>query len=70
MGYKYFDGVYKRAYRVLIEGLNRLFKALQAWKLITANSKPVEAKRLLRLGRGNSPLIRGNVGFNMLGDFT
>jgi hypothetical protein len=29
-----------------------LFKALQAWELITANSKPVEAKRLLRLGRG------------------
>jgi coproporphyrinogen III oxidase-like Fe-S oxidoreductase len=94
MAHKHFDGVYKRAYRVLIEDLklfprvrynkvverlNRyeelLIECLRLFKLKglrIVDSKPIETKKLSRLGRhtkrGSSSLIKEgeSVGFNPL----
>jgi len=94
MAHRHFDGVYKRAYRVLVEELtlfpkvryNKVVERLNRYEgllmecqrlfrlegLMVVDSKPVETKRLARLGRhrkrGSSSLIKDgeSVGFNPL----
>ena len=94
MAHKHFDGVYKRAYRVLIEELklfpkvryNKVVERLNRYEellidclrlfklegLMIVDSKPVETKKLSRIGRhgkkGSSSLIKDGegVGFNPL----
>ena len=73
MAHRHFDGVYKRAYRVLVEELtlfpkvryNKVVERLNRYEgllmecqrlfrlegLMVVDSKPVETKRLARLGR-------------------
>jgi len=94
MAHKHFDGIYKKAYRVLIEDLklfpkvryNKVVERLNRYekllieclglfkleKLRIVDSKPIETKKLSRLGRhekrGSSHLIKEGerVGFNPL----
>jgi hypothetical protein len=96
MAHRHFGGVYKRAYRILVEELmlfpkvryNKVVERLNRYEglliecqrlfrlegLMVVDSKPVETKRLARLGRhrhrkrGSSSLIKDEegVGFNPL----